>query len=70
MINWVYSFIIKQPNRERNPLLMLYKSTRKNTVLYLLVEDVTAPVTDLVRGSAKPWHVYIDVASSTFSSSA
>ena len=39
IINWVCSFIIKQPNRVRNPLLMLYKSAKKNTVLYLLAEE-------------------------------
>ena len=37
-INRVRSFIIKQPNRVRNPLLILYKSTKKNTILYLLVK--------------------------------
>ena len=40
MINQVHSFIIKQPNRERNHILMLCKSARKNTVLRSLVEDL------------------------------
>jgi len=52
-INWVHSFIIKQPNRERNYLLMLCKSARKNAMLYLLAEEDLHLMQAAVRARVK-----------------
>ena len=52
-INRVRSFIIEQPNRVRNPLLMLCKSARKNAVLRSLAEEDLHLMQAAVRARAK-----------------
>jgi len=53
MINQVHSFIIRQPNRERNHILMLCKSARKNAVLCSLVEEDLHLIQAAVRARTK-----------------